>query len=339
MVTSAGEWRSMVVLTVAVKANGTGRAPAGAVSRHARQPAVAGPATVPALQRSAGNQAVAALLGRSVQRSCGPACDCAPCSAGNDRETYPDVQRLVSVSRSPRTQQTDRTLQRFLDQSVDKVDDDGDQLFLSAVLNGLRYDPRRFADLLVAKPNGAAEGAAGRGGGPRVEPVPVEPPQRAKERACRDVCGASLPIVWPAELPLPGGRGLERVSRSDDDWFSPRRGSAQARLADQIRRAREQTKAGVPTPPPRPCFADDADPYELYHAHHRHPLFLGGWEDPTNLCALKDSRHHTGHRLLTNQILMYMTDSTWRSCRMCSSMLTKHGVGQQYEIDRSPWPF
>jgi hypothetical protein len=45
------------------------------------------------------------------------------------------------------------------------------------------------------------------------------------------------------------------------------------------------------------------------------------------------------HRLLTNQILMFMTDSTWRSCRTCSSILTKHGVGQQYEIDRSPWPF
>jgi hypothetical protein len=174
--------------------------------------------------------------------------------------------------------------------------------------------------------------------GPRIKPVPVEPPQRDKERACRDVCGASLPIVWPAELPLPGG-DLERVSRSDDDWFSPPRGSDQARLADRIRRAREQTKAGVPTPPPQPCFADDADPYELYHAHHRHPLFLGGWEDPTNLCALKDARHRAGHRLLTNQIFMFMTDSTWRSCRMCSSILTKHGVGQQYEIDPSPWPF
>jgi hypothetical protein len=71
----------------------------------------------------------------------------------------------------------------------------------------------------------------------------------------------------------------------------------------------------------------------------RHPLFLGGWEDATNLCALKDSRHQGGHRLLTNQILMFMTDSTWRSRRMCSSILTKHGVGQRYEIDRSPWPF
>jgi hypothetical protein len=175
--------------------------------------------------------------------------------------------------------------------------------------------------------------------GPRIKPQPVEPPKRDKERACRDVCGASLPIVWPAELPLPGDRGLERVSRSDDDWFSPRRGSDQALLADQIRRAREQTKAGVPTPPPKPCFTDDADPYELYHAHHRRPLFLGGWEDTTNLCALKDARHQSGHRLLTNQFLMFMTDSTWRSCRMCSSILTKHGVGQQYEIDPSPWPF
>jgi hypothetical protein len=456
----------------------------------------------------------------------------------------------VSVSRSPGKKPTDRTMQRFLDQVVDKVDDeDGDKVFLSAVLNGLKYDPKQFANLLIAKPNATygnyftatvdllqsewgtrmamlfveraarygvdvqagtrapslspiavvakfkallatynemakqgrvstddqrrvrdaaaavaaalrpieqkltkppgvklAGGAAIAAGalwktaaglaaddvtgvgvaddiaipfvvvgavvlsaiallpgrvppeildykpaeatakaavllmqqvvsrpvpivppmpppmpppdlgrkreppkepqkeppikvGPRIEPIPGEPPQRDKERTCRDVCGASLPIVWPAELPLPGEGGLERVSRSDDDWFSPRRGSDQAGLADQIRRAREQTKAGVPTPPPRPCFADDADPYELYHAHHRHPLFLGGWEDTTNLCALKDARHKDGHRLLTNQIFMFMTDSTWRSCRMCSSVLTKHGVGQQYEIDPSPWPF
>ena len=95
---------------------------------------------------------------------------------------------------------------------------------------------------------------------------------------------------------------------------------------------------GRARPPLKPCFADDADPYETYHAHHRHPLFLGGWEDTTNRCALKDSRHQSGHRLLTTQILMFMTDSTWRSCRMCSSILTKHGVEPAAETDQRVGP-
>jgi hypothetical protein len=90
---------------------------------------------------------------------------------------------------------------------------------------------------------------------------------------------------------------------------------------------------------PKPCFADDADPYETCHAHHRHPLFLGGWGDATKPMRAERLASPKRHWLLTNQILMFMTDSTWRSCRMCSSILTKHGVGQQYEIDRSPWPF
>lgn len=81
----------------------------------------AGVLPVLGLQRSAGNAAVAAVLGRAVQREAAPA-------------------------------KADPTLERFVSQVVDKVDDDDyDKVFLATVLAGAKYDARQFAALLTAR--------------------------------------------------------------------------------------------------------------------------------------------------------------------------------------------
>jgi len=95
-------------------------------------------------------------------------------------------------------------------------------------------------------------------------------------------------------------------------------------MQEEIRRARERL-----VPPPRPCFEDDAEPNAPYDAHHAHPLYLGGEDADYNLCALRADRHQKGHPRLDNQsghLDEYM------ECRICSPLLSRHPVGQTYEI-------
>ena len=159
---------------------------------------------------------------------------------------------------------------------------------------------------------------------PAPEPAPKKKPRR---KECRfEPCEYPLPISWPTELPYPepSPRGLERTPKGELEWQGIDRAAEQSRLAAEIRANREAL-----IPPPRPCFPDDAEPNQVYDAHHRHPLFLGGEEAEYNLCALANTRHVRGHPRLNDQ-REHLDE--YIECGICSPLLSLHPSGQTYEI-------
>ena len=160
--------------------------------------------------------------------------------------------------------------------------------------------------------------------------LPDDPATEVQEsNPCDDEvepCNDPLPILWPQELPLPPGiPPLQR--RGSGEWDGDDRGPAQRRLADRIREARQR---GLP--PPSPCFADDAEPNQVYDAHHKQPLYLNGKDQEFNLCALENGLHGVGHRKLDNQSDMVDSDPIWIACRITEGRLRFHPSGQMYEI-------
>jgi len=177
---------------------------------------------------------------------------------------------------------------------------------------------------------------------PHVEPLPQpepqpeppaepEPRRRRRRRPCgSDPCPEPLPIHWPEELPLPDDADdLARTPASVREAEGVGdRGRAQARLHEEIVRARQQ---GVP--PPSPCDPDvEWDPYRWnapFDAHHKHPLYLGGVDAAANLCALEADLHQRGHPRLDDQ-----TDflPVYEQCGICSGRLSLHPEYQYYVI-------
>jgi hypothetical protein len=166
-------------------------------------------------------------------------------------------------------------------------------------------------------------------------PVPVPQPepeedQRRRRRRCRKKtvpCDTPLPIKWPRNLPLPSDRRPLVRTPSGDEYIEPeRRSRPQREMQEEINDARAR---GLP--PPRPCFRNDAEPNAPYDAHHIHPLYLGGAEDPINLCALRADYHQRGHPELNNQTEM-LDDPVWIACQICDGYLPHHPALQEYEI-------
>jgi len=196
--------------------------------------------------------------------------------------------------------------------------------------------PLRAVPDPVATPRGAGV-AAPRG---RVGPVDVAGATAAgvsaatsettdrRRRCSTEPCAHPLPISWPTELPIPstiGARGLIRMSRGDREWEGIDRGPEQARLRGEIDAARRRL-----IPPPQPCFGDDAEPNTPFDAHHIQPLYLGGEDAQFNLCALETGRHIIrGHPRLDNQ---REHETEYLECGICSPMLSRHPIGQTYEI-------
>jgi hypothetical protein len=138
-------------------------------------------------------------------------------------------------------------------------------------------------------------------------------------------CERRLPISWPVELPYPRGpRMLRRTPSVEREWEGIDRAADQSRLAREINRARAAN-----VPPPMPCDESDAEPNARYHAHHRHPLYLGGEEAPWNLCALEAGRHERGHPRLNNQ-LEHLPE--YQECGLRSGYLSHHPAGQEYDV-------
>jgi hypothetical protein len=131
------------------------------------------------------------------------------------------------------------------------------------------------------------------------DPETDQEPSRLPER----LTGKELPILWPRQLPRPPDNPhLVRVSGTERDFEGLTRGRAQDDLYQEIRRNR-----GV-LPPPRPCPNNPGDTVndeslwnDPYDAHHIHPLFLGGRDIPSNLCALRADLHQQGHPKLYEQ--------------------------------------
>ena len=167
-----------------------------------------------------------------------------------------------------------------------------------------------------------------------VMPVPrpqVETEQDRRKKRCRDKkdpCATPLPIQWPYRLPLPSERRpLVRTPSGDDNLEPDRRSAPQRRMQEEINRNRADN-----IPPPRPCFASEADPNAPYDAHHIHPLYLGGAEDDINLCALLTDRHQAGHPQLHNQSPM-LDHPVWVACKICEGYLPRHPGSQAYVIE------
>jgi hypothetical protein len=163
---------------------------------------------------------------------------------------------------------------------------------------------------------------------PDAQPMPdVATEEKRRRRSCRsDPCEHSLPISWPTQFPLPtvSPRLLVRTSAVDREWEGIDRGSAQRRMQEEIRLARNSL-----VPPPSPCFTDDDEPNAPYDAHHAHPLYLGGEDAEFNLCALRADRHQRGHPRLDNQA-GHLPE--YLECGVCSPFLSRHPVGQTYHI-------
>ncbi len=106
-----------------------------------------------------------------------------------------------------------------------------------------------------------------------------------------------LPISWPRELPTPVDK-LVRTGKGGKYWEGNERGPLQKELQNEIK---ENRKDGLP--PPNPCFKDFAhqDPFNHFDAHHIQPIFLGGDDLESNLCALFWKWHETGHEKLRYQ--------------------------------------
>jgi len=165
---------------------------------------------------------------------------------------------------------------------------------------------------------------------PDLQPVPlVQPDDDRKKKKCREKepCETPLPIKWPKIMPAPSDRRPLVRTPSGDEYIEPeKRSKPQKELQEAINDAR---KRGVP--PPSPCFSDDAEPNAPYDAHHIHPLYLGGAEDATNLCALRADYHQQGHPQLNNQTAM-LGNAIWVACRVCNGHLPSHPALQEYEI-------
>ena len=105
---------------------------------------------LPALQRTVGNRAMTGVLDPAA-RVRGNVTQPATTSAPVVAVVNDTVQR-----QAPKTgaagDKADRTTRSFVDKLVEKIDDEeGDKLFLSLVLNGIKRQPKEFAALLVAK--------------------------------------------------------------------------------------------------------------------------------------------------------------------------------------------
>jgi hypothetical protein len=155
--------------------------------------------------------------------------------------------------------------------------------------------------------------------GTGTKPPPAEP------------CDDPLPILWPRELPLPpdGNPPLQRkAGKGEGEWDGDERGPEQRKLQKAIKEAREK---GLP--PPSPCFEDDAEPNQVYEAHHMQPIYLNGKDQAFNLCALEIGRHQRGHSRLDNQSDMANRDPTWRACGQSEGRLRFHPDNQMYEYE------
>jgi hypothetical protein len=178
-------------------------------------------------------------------------------------------------------------------------------------------------------------------GKPKAKPEPKPEPDPKKKpegpggpdwpppvpNPCRepwDPCPNTLSVSWPAILPLPEDVTLQRTPADVREAEGIDRGPAQRELAERIGQARQEG-----SPPPEPCFPEDVDPSEFYDAHHIHPLYLGGIDEPTNLCALNRDKHRAGHPQLDNQIEHL---DEYLACRVCSPFLTEHPQLQEYAI-------
>jgi hypothetical protein len=159
----------------------------------------------------------------------------------------------------------------------------------------------------------------------------TSPDNDKRPKRCRTICDQPLPIRWPVALPGPSTTDINRNSRGSNEYQANERGYEQERLRNEIAEAFENHRRGRPREVPDPCFEHDRDPNALHDAHHKHPLYLGGYDTGENLCALRRQRHQRGHAQLNDQSSM-AGDSTWTTCRMCSSFLPKHDPGQMYEI-------
>ncbi len=165
--------------------------------------------------------------------------------------------------------------------------------------------------------------------GPDIFPPPVPQPEPSPRRRRRRECGP-LPISWPRELPRPDRNftpHLIRLDSAERDWegLEPR-GRAQRNLNNQIRQSRE-----LGLPPPETCFDDlqHQEPNNLFDAHHIHPIYLGGQDFTSNVCALEYGLHVRGHRRLDNQI-EWLND--YQQCGERSGYLSRHSTGTEYAI-------
>ncbi len=152
----------------------------------------------------------------------------------------------------------------------------------------------------------------------------------AEGRAMDEPCPQSLPIRWPADLPLPEGELVRvRSGAEESEVDADDRGAAQQRMRRHI----DDWRAGRETAP-SPCHASDLDELMRYDAHHRHPLYLGGRDQDFNLCALDTDRHIRGHRRLDDQRAMAERDPLWLACRVRQRFLRFHPVNQHFHVER-----
>jgi hypothetical protein len=170
--------------------------------------------------------------------------------------------------------------------------------------------------------------------GPHPIPAPETEKRRKRRKKCKDICGETLPIIWPGFMPPPGQQRPLVRTPSNDDYIEPdRRSQPQRKLQQEISEQRDRHRSGKPGAyVPRPCFKNDADPNDVFDAHHMHPLYLGGAEDEINLCSLRTDLHQRAHPALNDQKVMFTTDPTWIHCKVCSAHLPDHLALQQYEI-------
>ena len=173
-----------------------------------------------------------------------------------------------------------------------------------------------------------------------LDPVPVptqtkpDTDKRRRKKECRkDPCPASLPIEWPERLPKPSGEDLERTKSGDPYREPAKRSGKQKTLASKIKSEHTRFQNGErDAVVPQPCSYRDKDPNELHDAHHIHPLFLGGEEDESNLCALQIDVHRLGHIQLYDQRPM-LSHQPWITCKICEGNLRNHPGQQEYYID------
>ena len=190
-----------------------------------------------------------------------------------------------------------------------------------------------------AQPAAIAAGGAGSSGGTKAG---------GKKKACKipprtTPCSESLPIRWPRRLPVPfNTEGMARHTTGSQDFNKDARGPAQRELASSILRAEklwlqweENGRVGPAPRLPSPCFpvSDDWFREGKFHAHHMLPLYLGGVDVASNLCALEELRHLPGHRGLDDQSVM-LSNSEWINCRMTDRerLLSSHPEGQEYHL-------
>ena len=137
-------------------------------------------------------------------------------------------------------------------------------------------------------------------------------------------CPQALTVSWPSELPVPDGT-LVRSKKDTDEAVAVDRGPEQKRL----RKAIDDAKArGLP--PPKPCSTNrENDANGFYDAHHIHPIYLGGSDDQSNLCASEMDLHRRGHPKLNNQA---QNLDEYERCSYCTALLTKHPAEQEYTV-------